>query len=224
MVHRRWFELAGRLLGLLAGLAATAPALAHPHVWVDARAEIVFDATARVIGIRHTWIFDPAYSAYTTMGLDTDGDGNPDPEKLAQLAETNLLSLAEAEYFTTLEVNGSRAAFATPGDYEASIANDRLVLRFLLPLKSPTKPTALALHVGDPTFFTAFAFPDRTDALLAGAPQTCTVSINPPAESQPEDVERLAQDIAAVLRGQLNASTPLTRDPAGQITVVCPRE
>jgi ABC-type uncharacterized transport system substrate-binding protein len=84
-VERQWLARAGWLSDLLAWLATTVPAIAHPHVWGKARAEIVFDLAARVTGIRHTWIFDPAFAAYTTMGLDAGGDGSP--ERLGALAQ-----------------------------------------------------------------------------------------------------------------------------------------
>ncbi|WP_404286833.1 DUF1007 family protein [Microvirga sp. RSM25] len=221
-MERQWLARTGWLSGLLAGLATTAPAVAHPHVWVEAHAEIVFDASARVAGIRHTWTFDPAYSAYATMGLDMDRDGNADPAKLADLAETNLASLAEANYFTAVKVGGSPAAFASSSDHQATVANDRLVLRFLLPLKSPAKAEEMTIRIGDPTFFTAFTLPEAADpTMLDGAPESCRVSISHPAASGSEGVERLAQDIAAALRGQLDDPAPMSADPDGQIVVVC---
>ncbi len=198
------------------------PAVAHPHVWVEASTQIVFDAAARVTGIRHTWILDPAYSAYATMGFDMDRDGNADPKKLEELAETNLASLAATNYFTAVKVDGLPAALASPGDYQASIANGQLVLRFLLPLKSPIQPRELMLHVGDPTFFTAFTLPQATDtAMLDGAPEACKTSLNHPTESGSGDVERLAQDIAAALRGELDVPATGDSGPAGRIIVVC---
>lgn len=221
-MQRQWFDRTGWLSGLIAGLAAAAPAVAHPYVWVEARAEIVFDASARVAGIRHPWTFDPAYSSYATMGLDMDRDGNPDPEKLAELAETNLASLAEANYFTAIKVDGSSANLASPADRQATIVNDRLVLRFLLPLGSPAMADEITIRIGDPTFFTAFTLPEAADAtMLDGAPEACRVSISHPAASGSEDVERLAQDIAAALRGQLDDPAPMSADPDGQIVVVC---
>jgi ABC-type uncharacterized transport system substrate-binding protein len=48
------------LCGLLAGSTA---ALAHPHVWVAARSEVVFDAEGRILGLRNAWEFDEMYSA-----------------------------------------------------------------------------------------------------------------------------------------------------------------
>ncbi len=224
-MQRQWFDRTGWLSGFLAGLAITMPAVAHPHVWVEARAEIVFDATARVTGIRHTWIFDPAYSAYTTMGLDTDKDGSPDPDKLEELAEANLASLAEANYFTAVKVDGSPAALASPSDRQATVADDRLVLRFMLPLESPAMAKEMTIRIGDPTFFTALTLLEGAEAaMLDGVPESCRVSIKHPAESGSKDVGRLAQDIAAALRGQLDVPATVNSDLAGQIIVICQQE
>jgi ABC-type uncharacterized transport system substrate-binding protein len=154
-----------------------------------------------------------------------DRDGRPDQAKLTELAETTLASLAEADYFTTMRVDGSPAALASPSSSEASVANDRLVLRFVLPLKLPIKPRELTLHVGDPTFFTAFALPQVAHTtMLSGAPEACKASLNHPAESGSDNVERLAQDIAAALRGELGVPSTVDSDSAGLITVVCQQE
>ena len=69
--------------------------MAHPHVWIVSQSEVVFDAEGKFIGFRHTWTFDPAYSAFAVAGLDTHKDGKPDPDKLAELAKTNVASSEE---------------------------------------------------------------------------------------------------------------------------------
>jgi ABC-type uncharacterized transport system substrate-binding protein len=67
---------------LALALLWAAPALAHPHVWVTARAELLYAADGKVTGVRHAWTFDKAYSAYVTQGLDADKDGKLTPEEL----------------------------------------------------------------------------------------------------------------------------------------------
>jgi hypothetical protein len=67
---------------------ATVQAQAHPHVWIIARTEMLSDAEGRLLALRHTWTFDPAYSAFAVMGLDKDGDGKPDPNELGKMAAT----------------------------------------------------------------------------------------------------------------------------------------
>ncbi len=65
------------LLAVAACCAVTA-AQAHPHVWVSARAQVAY-ADGKVTGVRHTWSFDPEYSAYVTQGLDANKDGKLSP-------------------------------------------------------------------------------------------------------------------------------------------------
>ena len=71
------------LLAIAAWAGAGAPALAHPHVFVTARAEILYAPDGAVRALKHIWSFDEAYSAYITQGLDKNGDG-----KLTQLPVT----------------------------------------------------------------------------------------------------------------------------------------
>ena len=50
-------------------------AVAHPHVQVQASANLLFSQTGQVTGIQHHWQFDEAYSAFAVQGLDANGDG-----------------------------------------------------------------------------------------------------------------------------------------------------
>jgi ABC-type uncharacterized transport system substrate-binding protein len=56
-------------------LSVAMPASAHPHVFVDARIEVIFDGQGRVSAVQNIWQFDAAFSVFATEGLDTDGDG-----------------------------------------------------------------------------------------------------------------------------------------------------
>src|SRR5918993_4457778 len=110
-----------RHLGLKSALTAMAvglssPALAHPHVWVTAKAEVVFAPDGKVTGVRHHWTFDEAYTAYVTQGLDKNNDGKLTADELQELAKVNTESLADFEYFTHLKANGAKQAFEGPRD------------------------------------------------------------------------------------------------------------
>src|SRR5215217_7471629 len=99
---------------VVAGLAWSAPALAHPHVWVTAKAELIYASDGKVAAVRHSWTFDEAYSAFATQGLDKNNDGKLSPDELQELAKVNTASLAEFEYFTHLKANGAKQAFDAP--------------------------------------------------------------------------------------------------------------
>ncbi len=166
----------------LAALGLASPALAHPHVWVTAKAEIVYAPTAKSAAIRHAWTFDPAYSAYVTQGLDKNGDGKLTPDELQDLAKENAESLVEFDYFTALKANGTKPAFEAPREYGMTFENGQATLAFVLPLKTPARADkALSLEIYDPSFFVSFSIAEGADAIkLAGAPKGCAATVTRP--------------------------------------------
>ncbi|MGH6818705.1 MAG: DUF1007 family protein [Methylovirgula sp.] len=172
--------------GLLAfglGFAAFAlgvgtPAFAHPHVWVTAREDVIFNSQGKIAAIRGAWVFDDMYSAYVTQGLGKNGQ-LATKEELAPLAKTNIQSLAEFSYFTFAKIGGTKIEFGTPTDYSLEERPDKLVkLTFTLPLKTPTNPgEAFTFQIYDPTYFVAFSLDDKQPVNLVGAPKGCSISV-----------------------------------------------
>lgn len=180
-------------------LGAAVPASAHPHVWVNAKAEVVFGTDGKVTGIRHHWTFDEAYTAYVTQGLDKNGDGKLSPEELQELANENAGSLQEFEYFTTLKARGKPQAFDAPREARMVMDKSQVTMSFLLPLKSPV-PSAgpVAIEIEDPTLFVYFSLTDGQSSIsLAGAPQGCLTTI---AKAKPLDatMQQILQDEGAL--------------------------
>ena len=187
------------LSGLLLAAIAAGPAAAHPHVFVTAKAEIVFAADGSVQAIRNRWSFDEAYSAYITQGLDKNGDGKLTSDELAELAKINVESLPDVEFFTAAKLNGRKQEFGTPGEQVMSYDNKVLTLVFTLPLKTPAKVRSFGIEIGDPTYFVAFNIVDEPDAVVTkGAPQGCVVRVNRPPKLDDATQKRLAEaDITA---------------------------
>ncbi len=91
-----------RLLAAAALAVATAgPALAHPHIFIDAKVEIGFDAQGRVAQLHHSWTFDTAFSVWMVQGLDANGDGLVSPEEMQDLANENMEGLATYGFYTS---------------------------------------------------------------------------------------------------------------------------
>jgi len=184
------------LAALLTGFSL--PALAHPHVWITAKAEVVFAPDGKVTGVRHQWTFDEAYTAYVTQGLDKDNDGKLTPEELQGLADENAAGLAEFDYFTTLKVKGKPQAFTDPRDARMVMDKDRVTMSFLLPLKTPA-PIAgiLAMEIDDPTFFVYFSLADQSSVTLANAPQGCVTNVAK-AKALDAAMQKILQDEGAI--------------------------
>jgi ABC-type uncharacterized transport system substrate-binding protein len=205
-----------------AALGLQAPvAEAHPHVFVDARAEIVFDQKAEITAVRNIWQFDEAFTSYAIQGLDADGDGKLSDDELAPLAKVNIESLNEFDFFTWLTIGGKDQAFTPPVEYWLEFHGGKLTLFYTLPLKEPVAVgPKTTLEVFDPEYFVAFAFmPERT-VTLDGAPAGCKAEYHAPREldsstaallgSIPADQRDLPPDLQAY-----------TADLANKITVAC---
>lgn len=156
----------------------TAPAAAHPHVWVESRSVLLFDGAGTLAGVRHQWTFDEYFSAYATQGMDTDGDGRLSREELQPLAEVNVESLHEFDFFTFVG-GDSGARFEKPVDYWLDHDGTLLTLHFTLPLAEAVdlRGGALTLEVFDPTFFVDFSLAGDGAAETADAPATCELEV-----------------------------------------------
>ena len=52
---------------LVLGAAMVAPVVAHPHIFIDAKATITFDDAGQVVSVHNSWTFDEAYSAWAVQ-------------------------------------------------------------------------------------------------------------------------------------------------------------
>lgn len=201
-------------LGLAAG---SAPALAHPHVWVTTKAEVIYAPDGHIAAIRHAWTFDQGYSAYAAQGLVENG--KLDPEKGRELAKINTESLADNGFFTVLRSGGTKQGFDEPRDQEMAFEDGRLTLRFTLPLKGPAKSARLLLDVFDPTFFVDFSLAEGDDAVrLTGAPPGCGVEIRRPKPVAAVDQKNLSESFFQALTGSPGAGAQF----ATRTTIQCP--
>lgn len=203
---------------ILAALSATLvprAADAHPHVFVEAKVEIVFDKAGRMAAVRNIWQFDEAFTQYAVQGLDTDEDGKLSDDELKPLAKVNVESLKEFDFFTFLSVGETDAAFVPPEEYWLEFHNGQLTLFFTLPLTAPMAVGAkTTLEIFDPEYFVAFDFVKQDPISLRDAPPNCSAVHHRPQEldagtaailSQiPADQRDLPADLQAAAQGMAN--------------------
>ena len=217
MIHRLIFLIAG----LAFAAAATAPAYAHPHVWVTMTEELLYAPDGSVTGVRHAWTFDDMFSAFATQGIEQKTKGIFTREELESLAQVNVESLKEYDYFTYAKVNGKRQkdAFLDPIDYflDYDPKEAVLTLHFTLPFKAPVKTQALVLEVYDPEFFIDFGFAEKDPVRLVSAPAQCSASVEKPHDDNFSAALRLDKNF---MTSEANAG--LGANFANRISVTCP--
>jgi ABC-type uncharacterized transport system substrate-binding protein len=211
-----------RLFALLAAAAgiclAAAPAFAHPHVWVVMKSELAYAPDGSVTGVRHAWTFDDMFSTFATQGLKQATKGVFTREELAPLAEVNITSLKEFDYFTYAKLDDKKATFAAPKDYWLEFKNNELTLHFTLPLAAPLKAKSLSLEVYDPSYYVDFAFAEKNAVSLAGAPAGCQTTVGKPQEMTKE----MAQFLAEIPAGQQIPENSYGAQYANKVAIKCP--
>ncbi len=207
---RARFSVFMMLLGLvlLPGVAQ-----AHPHVWVVMRSELVYAPDGTLTGVRQEWTFDEAFSAFALQGMARQKDGTYGDDVLKPLAEVNISSLKEYDYFVTAKSATARLRLKEPQDYYLTYKDDALTLHFTLPLARPLPARdQVSIDIYDPTYFVAYAF-DEKDAVTLGGPQAaaCNRAYRKPKELDwntmqqlaaiPADPDALPEELFAITKG-----------------------
>jgi ABC-type uncharacterized transport system substrate-binding protein len=210
-------KILARIFGAAFVAAAfISPAGAHPHVWVTVTSHVVYDAKGEATGLRQAWKFDDMYSTFALEGLPQKTKGVFTREELAPLAEVNMSTLKDSDYFTFAKIGGKDAGFADPSDYWLDYKDEVLTLNFTLPFKTPQKTKDLSIEVYDPSYFVDFSFAEKDAVKLVGAPAECKAAIAKPKASAAVRGQQLMSDAQAMAMANLGL------DYASKIAVTCP--
>lgn len=183
----RWFTAAAVFA---VTMCAAAPAMAHPHVWIEMRSDVVFDGKGLITGMNLMWTFDDAYAEMAVDGLDANGDGVYSPQELEPLTKENLQSLKDYDYFTVMRFNGEKQLFGPIVESGQIWSNNKLQLHFQLPLKTPLDPLKgeFAAKVYDPEFYIAIDYvKDDPVSVTGNMPKNCQLVVKPvPTDAEVE--------------------------------------
>ena len=219
-MSKRLLHLGFFALLLLGFGAATAPALAHPHVWIVMKAELVYAPDGSVKAVRHAWTFDDMFSVFAIQGIESKKKNEFTREELRPLAQTNVESLKDFDYFTYAKLDGKKLEFNDPtNDYYLDYKESELTLHFTLPLKTPVKAKEIDFEVYDPSYFVEFSFAEKDAVKLSGAPAQCKLTLVTPQAmdaAMAQDLSQLGPD------AQLDPSQWLGSQFANRMLVKCP--
>jgi ABC-type uncharacterized transport system substrate-binding protein len=162
--------MAGACLQIL----LAAPLAAHPHIWVDAGLEVIFDAEGRASALRIRWDYDEFYSLLLIeeRGFDADHDGTASDSERAALQGFDMQWVQGFAGDTYLSSGGQSVALAPPEGWTADYRDGRLRSSHLRRIDPPlTLDRPLRIEVYDPGYYSSYSItypPIFTPALPAG--------------------------------------------------------
>lgn len=185
--RRKTETLAGALAVLLA-TAARAPA--HPHVFAEARLDVIVDDDRRVETLRHLWRFDDLFSSTVLVEFDRNKDLKLGTDELQEVANIVHESLAEFDYFQLVTANGRDVSMEPPERLIADFTDEQLIILFE---SHPAEPLPLegtvSFGVYDPTFYTAIDFTEDSYLAVDNLPEDCRRAV-----IRPDPDEAIAQN------------------------------
>ncbi|MFD1746881.1 DUF1007 family protein [Rhizobium helianthi] len=196
------------------------PALAHPHIFVEARMEVLADDKGHVSEVRNIWRFDEMFSSSVLLDFDKNTNGKLDAPELAELGETMRTSLADFHYFTNITMNGKNIPVQKPDVIHVTY-QDNQVLAFFAVKPGETIPLKGKLTFGiyDPSMYTSLDFPNDKDLVPEGkAFAACQQKVVRP---NPDEV--IAQNQSSLTDAFFNdpTGTDMTKLFATRLEVTC---
>ena len=160
-----------RALPLLTALALAVPgtALAHPHIFAEARLEVIAGDDGMVQELRNVWRFDEVFSSSVLLDFDKNTDLKLDEAELAELGEIMRTSLADFDYFTTISVDGKDASIQKPEAFHVAYQDNQILVFFAVKTEAPLPLKGkIAFGIYDPSMYTAIDFPSDEDLVAQG--------------------------------------------------------
>lgn len=207
------------MLAIAATLASTGPASVHPHVFAEARLDVVVNQDETVKSLRHVWRFDDVFSSTVLMEFDKNSDLKLDDAELEDVSKTVFESLAEYKYFQLVTADGKDIDMKPPARLMANYENDQLIILFE---SEPAKPLKLSGKVDfgiyDPTFYTAIDFTEDKDMAVETLPADCTRQV-----IRPDPDQAIAQNQSTLTEAFFNdpTGTDLSKIFATKLELTC---
>jgi ABC-type uncharacterized transport system substrate-binding protein len=172
------------------------PALAHPHVWIDAGIEVILNDRNEATGVRISWTYDDLYSLYIVgdMGLDPDWDGKLTPEEEAKLSGFDMKWDPEFPGDTFALKGGSALDLSRPSDWTASYDGAKITSTHLRTFAAPVPvgEVPLILQAYDPGYYVAYSIPEAP-RVTGGNGCTAQTFVPDMDEAQQKLMEALAE-------------------------------
>jgi ABC-type uncharacterized transport system substrate-binding protein len=156
---------------LIAGALALTPAVAfaHPHIFVEARLEVVAADDGTIAELRNVWRFDEVFSSSVVMDFDKNTDLKLEPAELAEVGKTVRDSLVDYDYYMNLTMDGKNIKVQQPDIIHVDYKEGQLLMFFAVkPAEKMPLKGKLTFGVYDPTLYTSIDFPSDNELAMVG--------------------------------------------------------
>lgn len=203
-------------------LALASHAIAHPHIFAEARLDVMVDANRNVTALRNLWRFDDLFSSTVLVEFDQNKDLKLDDPELQAISDTIYKSLAEFDYFQLVTANGKEVEITAPKQLIATFEDNQLVILFETAPKAPLKLAGqVDFGVYDPTFYTAIDFTEDDQMSVATLDSACTRKV-----VRPDPDEAIAQNQDKLTEEFFNqpGGNDMSKIFATRLEINCPKE
>jgi ABC-type uncharacterized transport system substrate-binding protein len=211
------------LTALVAATVCSAgPVAAHPHVFAEARLDVVVDADRSVSALRHLWRFDDLFSSTVLVEFDRNGDLKLGPDELEEVSSVVYDSIGEFDYFQIVSANGKPVAMKAPDRLMVNFEDNQLIILFESQPKDRLElDGTVDFGVYDPTFYTAIDFIEDAYMAVEGLPSGCERQV-----VRPDPDEAIAQNQSSLTEAFFNDPTgnDMSKLFATRLEISCPAQ
>lgn len=133
-------------------MAWVVPGFCHPHVFVDATVQVLFNKVG-LSSVKNHWVYDELYSTAMMSSGDTDGNGVISSKENAWFQKAILSPIEPQNYFNYVLRETEFLRAKEIKNFNATFQNSRLVLDFEVVFECPVTAdyTMLVAVVADPS-------------------------------------------------------------------------
>lgn len=194
---------------------ATTSAAAHPHLWVDAKTEVIVQS-GKITAIRHTWTMDKSFSEQSLRQQQMHIP--PMAAELKTLKENYRRSIGDFSYFTYIRTKTGRIPLV-PGADAISFQDGQIRYSLTSTLSMPLENLKnVTLDLYDPSYYVAVTYP--APPVVTSTDSTCRTEFTPRPPIDPALAARFADN--TLLRARLPAQlAQLAESYSNRLTLSC---
>jgi ABC-type uncharacterized transport system substrate-binding protein len=166
-VYRTSFWVAACCTVLVVNLTWLTEVLAHPHVFIVQRLNVVFDEKG-LSGIKVRWKFDDMFASMIAEDHDLNRNGKLEAGEVQEVKEKAFSFISEHSYFTFIKIDNVPFQVKFVRDFSAILENGKLVYEFLIPcyVTAATQVKKVTVASYDPSYYTAICFTEKEPVTL----------------------------------------------------------